>query len=197
MRIFNYLLTFVILLPLFVEAKNSYKNDVELTPFISYRFGGDFDDVESKATLDLKENSGLGLITAWKYDNYRQGELLVSHYNTELKNSDISITYAHLGGNIKLSEGRAPFWFSGGIGLTHFSPRQKQYNNETKFSANVGINTKIPISKNTHLYIGGRVYGTFFDSKSRIFCDSTNCAISVETNVWIQSELMTGISVEF
>ncbi len=206
MRFTNYLPVCLFLFSSVVFAQNETEASLEVTPFVSYRFGGDFEDKNSDNKFELDEGAGIGLLTAWKYDHNRQGELLLSHNSSEfsdqsdeheLYQSDIDITYLHLGGNIKLSDGVVPFWFSAGIGLTHLSPSSSQFKNETNFSANLGLNTKFIVSENIHLYIGGRVYGTFFDSKSKIFCDNNNCAIYVESNVWVQSELMAGISVAF
>lgn len=201
---FSYLLTLLVFLSPLANATEKPEANIDLTPFASYRFGGDFDDSDSNTYIDLEDNAGFGLITAWEYDTNRQGEFLVSNYNTELESedislnsTDISITYAHIGGNIKLSDGLVPFWLSAGIGLTHLSPDNGQLKSETNFSANLGLNTKFAISDSVQLYLGGRVYGTFFDSDSEIFCDKNNCAIYVESDVWVQSELVAGISLSF
>ena len=207
MKITLALLVLSLIYPLVVQAESKRESTIELTPFASYRFGGDFDELDNNTRIDLDEGAGLGLITAWEYDLNRQGEFLISHYETQfdsdsagledINGTDVSITYAHLGGNISFSQGNMPFWFSGGMGITHLSPNRNQLSDETNFSASLGINTKIALNKVAHIYIGGRVYGTFFDSESEIFCDSNDCAIFVEGDIWVQSELMAGISLNF
>lgn len=181
------------------------KTKTEITPFASYRFGGDFEygDV-NPVTLNLEESAGAGLIFNWPYDNKRQGEILLSHYssevtapNDEIVSSDLGITYLHLGGNLPLSHGVVPFWLSAGIGLTHFSPDESAYDDETKFSANIALTSKIPVSESIKLRFDARVYGTFFDTDSAIFCDEDNCRIFVESNVWVQSEITAGIVISF
>ena len=187
------------------NAQQQQVPTVEITPFASYRFGGDFEQPNNKQTIDLDEGNGFGVITAWKYDATRQGELLFSQYNTafntdvtnKLYQQGISIRYLHLGGNIQLNDGLVPLWLSGGAGITHLSPDNGRLDDETNFSANLGLNTKIPITNRSHLYFGVRVYGTFLDAESEIFCDNKECEISVESDIWLQSELMAGMSFAF
>lgn len=184
-------------------------SNVEITPLIGYRFGGDFDatnhatDITTK--IKLNEDTSYGLLLAWDYDKKRQGELLVSHYTSRFSqainpiasNNSLSITYAHFGGNVPISDGPVPFFITGGLGLTHFSPEDTQLSNETRFSVNIGLATKIPVSENISLRFGGRVYATFFNSNSQIFCNEGNCAISISSDLWVQSEVNAGITFSF
>ncbi|NMP32113.1 hypothetical protein HII17_11085 [Thalassotalea sp. M1531] len=194
----------LLVLPYIVCAQEKAKSTFEFTPFTSYRLGGDFDEIAGDNTIRLEDKNGYGLIAAWHYDHNRQGELLISHYVSnfdtnlaELHGSEVAISYVHLGGNIKLSNGIVPFWLSGGVGFTHLSPNAKHLNSETNFSASLGLNSKLSLSENMKIFIGGRIYGTFFDSESEVFCDSTECAIFIESEIWIQSELLLGVNVMF
>ncbi len=151
------------------EAKQAL--NVEVTPLIGYRFGGDFDTNKDsgQSKVELSEETSYGLLTAWSFDRKRQGELLISHYNTGFShadgfsaaNTELGITYAHLGGNVPISEGPVPFYLTGGFGLTHLAPKDSQLNNETRFSMNVGLASKIPLSENVSLRLDSRLYGTF------------------------------------
>jgi len=179
---------------------------LELTPFAAYRMGGDFESRDAQAEVSLEDENSYGLLTAWRYDNYRQGELLISHYDTQFNvgelsssfyRSDIAVTYVHLGGNVQLSEGLVPVFISGGAGITHLSPNNNNLADETQFSANLGLNTRFDVSEQLRLYIGSRVYATLFDTDSEIFCDQTQCAIYVESDVWLQTELSAGITFIF
>lgn len=185
---------------------NAYaKDEWEITPFASYRFGGDFDDEVNDFSLDLDDHSGLGAVLTWHFDKGRQGELLFSHNNTTLQSddplidikSDIEISYLHLGGNVKLNDGVVPFWLSGGIGMTYLSPDDNTLDDETQFSGNLGLNTRFELTKSLSLRIDGRIYGTFFDTDSAIFCNSDDCKIFVEGEVWVQSELSAGLTFKF
>ncbi len=190
-----------------MPSKAKQALNFEITPLIGYRFGGDFDTTRDKVhnRIELSEETSYGLLTAWSFDNKRQGEFLISHYNTgfsqsddfSASNTDLGITYAHIGGNVPVSAGPIPFYVTGGFGLTHLAPKDDQLNNETRFSINVGLASKIPLSENVSLRLDGRLYGTFFNSDSSIFCDVETCAIYISSDIWFQSEVSAGITYRF
>lgn len=179
----------------------------EVTPLIGYRFGGDFDTSRDKVhnKIELSEDTSYGFLTAWSFDRKRQGEFLISHYNTKFSesanssvdNTGLGITYAHLGGNVPISEGPVPFYITGGFGLTHLAPKDDQLSNETRFSVNVGLATKIKLSERVSLRLDSRLYGTFFNSDSAIFCEVETCAIYISSDIWFQSEVSAGITYRF
>jgi len=181
--------------------------NLEITPLIGYRFGGDFDTTRDKVhnRIELDEKISYGLLTAWYFDRKRQGEFLISHYNTSFSASDdftasntsLDITYAHLGGNVSIFEGAIPFYMTGGFGLTHLAPKENQLSNETRFSMNVGLATKIELSERVSLRLDSRIYGTFFNSDSAIFCDVETCVIYISSNIWFQTEVSAGITYRF
>lgn len=203
------LISLLCLLFISITASADQNSHIEITPFVGYRFGGDFDatneNAEITAKIKLSEDTSYGFLFAWDFDKKRQGELLVSHYtsrfsqtiNSTASNNNLAITYAHLGGNVPISDGLVPLFVSGGLGLTHFSPEDTLLSDETRFSLNIGLATKIPVSENISLRFGGRVYATFFNSDSQIFCNEEKCAISISSDLWVQSEVNAGITFSF
>jgi len=186
---------------------------LEVTPFIGYRFGGDF-DVNSPenvgfSTIKLQEETSYGLLVAWPFEKKQQGEFLISHYNTNftgsalaseessLNDTGLGISYFHLGGNVPISGGALPLWVTGGIGLTHLSPDDTELTDETRFSLNIGLNTQLALSDKVSLRLGGRIYGTFFNSDSAIFCGTEACKVYISSNLWIQSEVNAGLTFKF
>ena len=181
----------------------------EITPLVGYRFNSHFDTatpIPSVSTkIKLNEDISYGLLLAWDYDKKRQSELLVSHYTSRLSqgvnltesNNNLSITYVHIGGNVPISNGITPLFITGGLGLTNFSLKDSQLSSENRFSMNIGLATKIFVSNTVSLRFGGRVYATFFNSDSEIFCNNNNCAISISSDMWLQSEVNAGITVTF
>ena len=179
----------------------------EITPLIGYRFGGDFNTSRDKVhnRIELSEETSYGLLTAWSFDRKRQGEFLISHYNTTFSQADdfaasntgLGITYAHLGGNVSVSDGPVPFYVTGGLGLTHLAPKDEQLSNETRFSVNVGLATKIELSEHISLRVDSRIYATFFNSDSAMFCDVETCAIYISSSMWFQTEVNAGITFRF
>jgi len=190
-----------------VPTKAKQPLNIEISPLIGYRFGGDFDTTNEKLhnKIELSEETSYGLLTAWSFDRKRQGELLISHYNTNFShaddfsasNTDLGITYAHLGGNVPVSEGLFPVYITGGLGLTHLSPKDDDLSNETRFSVNVGVASKVSLSERVSLRLDGRLYGTFFNSDSAIFCDYDTCAVYISSDIWFQSEVSAGITFHF
>ena len=181
--------------------------NVEITPLIGYRFGGDFDTSKDKVhnRIELNEATSYGLLTAWSFDSKRQGELLISHYSTNFSHSDdfsasnsgLGITYAHIGGNVPISEGPIPFYVTGGFGLTHLDPKDAKLSSETRFSINVGLASKIELSERLSLRLDSRVYGTFFNSDSAVFCDEAICGIYISSDIWFQTEVSVGLTYRF
>ncbi|PCI52484.1 MAG: hypothetical protein COB45_12745 [Gammaproteobacteria bacterium] len=203
------LISFLCLLFISIAASANENSNVEITPFIGYRFGGDFDAMndttELTTNIKLNEDTSYGFLLAWDYDRKRQGELLVSHYTSQFSqrvnalasNDNLAITYVHIGGNVPISDGVVPLFVTGGLGLTHFSPDDSLLSNETRFSLNVGLATKILVSEQISLRFGGRIYATFFNSDSQIFCNEAHCAISISSDLWLQSEVNAGITFSF
>ena len=66
-------------------------------------------------------------------------------------------------GNVPIYDGVVPLLVTGGLGLTHFSPEDTLLSDETRFSMNIGLATKIAVSENISLRVGGRVYAIFFN----------------------------------
>lgn len=181
--------------------------NLEITPLIGYRFGGDFntsrDAVHNK--IELSEETSYGLLTSWSVDPKRKGEFLISHYETSFSEADdfiasntpLSITYAHIGGTVPISEGVVPFYATGGLGLVHFSPEDDNLNDETRFSMNVGLASKVYLTENISFRIDGRAYATFFNSESNIFCDIDTCTMYLSSEMWFQTEVSAGIGYRF
>lgn len=210
-RSISKLLAFILLpLSAFTQAENT-PTGIEITPLIGYRMGGDFDVKQdsqaSLSSIQIEDNTSYGLLIAWPFNNKQSGEFLISHYNTNfnsysnddelLSDNGLGVTYYHLGGNVPISGGALPFWLTGGLGLTHLSPDDKELSNETRFSMNIGLNTQFALSEVISLRLGGRVYGTFFNSDSAVFCGSEACKVYISSNLWIQSEVNAGLTFKF
>jgi opacity protein-like surface antigen len=189
-----------------ISAKDT---EFEITPLVGYRFGGDFYArvEEQDRKIKLAEEVSYGGIFAWSLDKDKQGEVLISHYSsnfTELSslptpaNKDtMSITYAHLGGNVRVSEGSMPIYVLGGFGLTHLSPDDAVFDAETRFSMNLGLGAKAALTENLSLTMNGRVFATFFDSDRNVFCADGACLISIDSDLWLQTEVNVGLAFKF
>jgi hypothetical protein len=79
----------------------------EISPFLGYRLGGDFQDLATGATIDLEESSSYGLILDIPLSGNGQLEILWSRQETELDSGGflvatppfhIDVDYLHVGG---------------------------------------------------------------------------------------------------
>ena len=202
-----FLMITLLVLPMVATANN--QSTIDITPLIGYRFGGNFDNTQTATRIKLAKDVSYGLQVAWPMATNQQGELVISHYDTGIINADddspsdlmadnnIGVTYLHLGGNVKLSEGNLPIWISGGLGASYLAPSDDNLDDELRFSMNLGMNTRYTLSSNLSLTLGGRVYATFFNSDSAAFCNSDICNIHISNDVWIQSELNAGLVFSF
>jgi hypothetical protein len=194
-----------ITLVLFSTTSFGQSSPLEITAFTGYRFGGDFDNAEKSNYYQLDEASSKGILVAWPYNEHQQGELLISHYSSDISSdtassmqeSKMKVTYVHLGGNVPLQDGTVPIWLSGGVGLTRLSIEEDSFSDETKFSANIGFNTRFQLSENIALKLDSRLYATFFDSDSELFCEDNKCTATITTDIWFQSELNLGLTYRF
>lgn len=193
------------LLVLSLPAVAEKETKIEITPIVGYRFGGDFELEKTRQKITLEDKVNYGLLVAWPFDNKRQAEFLISHYQSNftqntadlLTEQDISVSYFHLGGNVPMSDGVIPVWLSGGLGLSYLSPKDKKLDDETRFSLNVGMHTRYNVSENLSFRLGGRIYATFFNSNSAIFCDTDICNIRISSDIWLQSEVNAGLTFAF
>jgi len=193
------------------QANSDVFSGFEITPLVGYRFGGDFETNQDGASINppinikLSEDVSYGLLLAWDVDSKRQGEFLINHNKSQFSqevdslfnNNNLSVTYVHIGGNVPISDGYVPFYVTGGLGLTHLAPEDSMLDDETRFSMSVGLTAKVAVSENLSFRLGGRAYATFFNSDSTIFCNSDVCAISITSDLWIQSEVNAGITFTF
>lgn len=213
MKILNHTPLLILLAFSAITSTTAAEASMEITPLIGYRFGGDFDVNSTEnigfSTIKLHEDTSYGLLIAWPFEKKQQGEFLISHYNTSFTGSSLNdesslltdnglgITYFHLGGNVPISGGALPLWVTGGIGLTHLSPDDSELTDETRFSMNIGLNTQLALSESLSLRLGGRLYGTFFNSDSAVFCGTDACKVYISSNLWIQSEVNAGLTFKF
>jgi len=201
-------LSTLVLSPLNTFAHDNQK--LEFTPFIGYRLDGDFNQTDPttgiETELSLQDASSYGFIIAWPYSDHRQGEFMISHYQTDFTshnpasfsaNNEIDVTYLQVGGNVPLSHALVPFSLSGGLGLTYLAPKSSRFDSESQFSVNLGLQTRLPINEQLALRIDARIFATFFDSDGELFCSNQGCIASVSSDLWLQGEISAGLSFKF
>lgn len=184
----------------------------EVTPFIGYRGGGNFDleGSTSASKVDLDDHGSFGLAVnlfpgADKTESY---ELFYSREEASVaKNSplapfDLNVEYLHLGGTLHF-EDELPVkpYIVGGLGVTRFSPQTGNGGDDSRFSLSLGAGLKLPITKHFSARLEARGYVTFVNSESAFLCASGpqggTCAIRVKGDSFIQYDLLAGAAFAF
>ena len=179
----------------------------EVTPFVGYRMGGDF-DVNAPGGGDLENHGSFGLAVNLFIDETASYELFYSRQETSFESSspiapfDLDIEYLHLGGTLVLSD-ELPVepYMVGGVGLTRLSPKTGNGSEDTRASLSLGAGVKMPITQRFGVRLEARGFVTFVNSDSAFFCASGSfggvCSIQAKTDALFQYELMAGATFRF
>ena len=121
-----------------------------ITAFTGYRFGGEFEDINTGSELKLSEEQTYGIILDWQmasgdimefYYSRQPSSLLASGPITPGALFDIDVEYYHLGGKYRMKSTPGAVYV-GSVGLTRFSPGIDGLGPETKFSRPSSRNPK-------------------------------------------------------
>jgi opacity protein-like surface antigen len=193
------------------EDDTRYEWNWEITPFVSYRGGGNFDLKGSTASdVDLDDHGSFGIAVNLfpGQDKTESYELYYSRQETNVAKSsplapfDLNVEYLHIGGTLNLND-EAPVrpYISGGLGLTRFSPQTGNGGDDSRFSLSLGAGLKLPISERFSVRLEGRGFLTLVNSDSAFLCASGSqggvCAIRVKGESFIQYELLAGAAFAF
>ena len=176
-----------------------------ITPFTGYRFGGEFEDINTGTELKLSEEQTYGIIFDRKmasgdimefYYSKQPSSLLASGAVTPGALFDIDVEYYHLGGKYPMKSNAGAFYV-GSVGLTRFSPGINDLGPETKFSIGLGVGMETAADKRIGFRLEGRGFGTFVDSSGGIFCGGGGCIVVTESQMLWQFEVNAGITFRF
>ena len=204
-------IVFAGLLITMVMAPGAFADDrFELTPFIGYRFGGDFDNIRDPngeiKSVDVGDSEAYGLMFDINMGENTQIELSWSTQNTDLTGrqfngpnidfGDTRIDYWHVGGNYvfgdSLDDARGFLTFS--IGATHFSP--EAFSSETRFSFGFGGGAKFYFNDTIGIRVQGKLLSTYINSSTSWWC-SYSCWTVSTGNYLLQAEIDAGLIFRF
>lgn len=176
-----------------------------ITPFTGYRFGGEFEDINTGTELKLSEEQTYGIIfdrqlasgdiMEFYYSN-QPSSLLASGPVTPGALIDIDVEYYHLGGKYPIKSSPGAFYV-GSVGLTRFDPGVDGLGPETNFSIGLGVGMETSVDKRIGLRLEGRGFGTFLDSSGGVFCGGGGCIVVTESTMLWQFEVNAGITFRF
>ncbi len=193
------------------ESGPGFNPRVELTPYIGYRMGGQFDlDVVPPGTsksVDLQDSSGWGVDLGIYRDRASFYEVLYSYQSAgldtsdpSLKGTEVTVEYLQVGGTLLFQDNDhyVPY-LSLTVGGTKFDAGGG-YGSETKFSGSLGAGVRFPIGEHFAATLGARGYLTVVNSDTEFFCagsGSVNCLFRTTGSTFFQGEALFGITAVF
>jgi hypothetical protein len=190
------------------------KPSAEITGYVGYRMGGEFDLNDSttgdESSVDLQDSGSWGVDIGIYRDATSFYELLYSQQSSNLdsgdrtlKSADIKVEYFQFGGTLLY-----PYddnWFipylSLTIGATRFDVQGGGSESDTRFSGSLGGGLRIPIGDSFAVTAGLRGYLTAVDSDSEFLCvgtgGSATCRIRGSGSAFFQGEALIGFTAVF
>ena len=182
--------------------------EFELTPSVGYRFGGQFEDVETEAEAELDPSTALALSLDITYAPGQSIQLFYSRQETEVDDTDpaldFDVEYFQVGGVASYDgidvDGRLEPFLLGTVGAAWFKPGGGA-DDETRFSATFGGGLKYSLSQRLALRFEARAYFTFFNSDTALFCVSGpaggQCLLRASGGIIYQLDAQAGLTFRF
>jgi opacity protein-like surface antigen len=175
--------------------------DVEISPLLGFRFGGQFHEETTDQDVDLKEGAAYGLAIDVEYAPDKMVEVLYSRQSTSIEDTDfdLDVEYFHIGGVAEFTQAHYTPYAVGTLGATRFSP-DGGFDSETRPSLSLGGGVKWFFNEHWAARVEGRAYFTIFDSDAEVFCVSSGgaaCLFRVSGSVVWQLEALAGVTFRF
>jgi len=185
----------------------------ELTPYLGYRIGGEFEQQNGAAKYELDEGNSLGLIfNIVARDVNTQWQLLYGQQSTSLKTPLSFDPSARLGLDVEYFQFGGTYLFDDDgddmrpfvaltAGVTHFGPTLSSVDSESFFSGSIGGGVQLLQTHRVGVRLEARGFATFVNTDGAIFCHSGpqtgGCAISIHGTALYQFEASAGIVFRF
>lgn len=182
----------------------------ELAPYAGYRIGGSFDEQDGSGRIELNDSSVVGLVFNIEANPKGQYELLYSRQSTDadtvgfLVNDptiDMDVEHFQFGGTYLFDGDNTRPFIALTIGLTQFDPALAGTGSESFFSASFGGGLQLNANKRLGVRLEARVFTTFIDDDSNIFCSSGgnggSCLFLIDAATLSQWEARAGLVFRF
>jgi len=196
----------LILASALVFAVSSAARAVEIAPFTSHRYGGNFEDTNTLSGFELADATSFGLLLDFDSEPDKQIEVFLSRQDTQLTTAgaftgnplfDLTIDYYHIGGLYLLpADGLMHPFVSGTIGLTRMVPKRSDLTAENRLSLSLGGGVKFFLSKTLGIRFDVRGIYTALNADTAVFC-SGGCTIKVRSNGFLQTEVGAALMMRF
>jgi hypothetical protein len=194
-------------------AADDHDPRFELTPYLGYRIGGEFEQQNGSAKYELDEGNSVGLIfNVVAHDVNTQWQVLYGQQRTSLKMPVSFAPSARLGLDVEYFQFGGTYLFDDygddtrpfvalTAGVTHFGPTLAGVDSESFFSGSIGGGVQLLQTHRVGVRLEARVFATFVDTDGAIFCRSGpqagGCAISIHGTALYQFEASAGVVFRF
>lgn len=182
----------------------------EITPYAAYRMGGSFDQKDGAGRVDLNDSSAEGILFNMAANANGQYELIYARQRTDADTSgffandptiDMDVEYLQLGGTYLFDGDNTRPFVALTLGVTQFDPGLSDTNSESFFSASFGGGVQIRARERLGIRLEARVFTTFVDDDSNVFCSSIDgagaCLVQVDATTLSQWEARAGLVFRF
>ena len=182
----------------------------EIAPYIGYRMGGSFDEENGNGSVDINDSNAEGITFNIQANPNGQYEFLYARQSTDASTQGffvndptigIDIEYFQLGGTYVLDGNRIRPFIALTVGVTEIDPSLADTNSERFFSASFGGGVQMNPRGRLGVRLEARVYSTFTDGESNIFCSSINgagsCLVQFDSSLVTQWEAKAGLVFRF
>jgi opacity protein-like surface antigen len=181
-----------------------HTNDWELTPFVGYMAGGEFEDPTDNSGRNLDEDTNFGFMVNAAVDSWRHYELLYTQQSTRVKGTtplDMDVEYLQIGGTVSYPDAtRVIPYFGMTVGAARFSPDAPGFDDETKIAFSVAGGFRVPITEHFGVRLDLRAFVTVLDTDGDLFCVSDGgltCNIRAKSDTFLQYSANLGVTVGF
>jgi opacity protein-like surface antigen len=179
----------------------------EVTPFVGYRVGGNFEVMDTGQHLDLSDHPSYSLALDARADELTQYELFYGRQATSLRGNgftpvDLTVEYLQIGGTAEFDEDqRVKPYIAGGLGVARLSPDSAVGQETTNFSLSLALGLRVPFSRHFSLRLEGRGFITPINTSSAVFCSSGQsgalCTVTARGSVFFQFDFLAGAAFAF
>lgn len=157
-----------------LAASGASAQNVELSPFVGFRYGGDLDGDPFDVVpfgLELDEGASSGLVVSFRVRGGLSVELIWSHQATELVETglfedfrlfDVDVDYYHAGVAYEWRLGQVRPFAGISVGATVFDPDVAGFGSDTRFSIGLGGGAKLMLSRHFGFRLEARLLATDF-----------------------------------
>jgi hypothetical protein len=182
----------------------------EITPYAAYRVGGSFDELDGDGRVELNDSNAQGLIFNIMANPNGQYEFIYARQSTDADTRgflagdptiDMDVEHFQIGGTYLFNGDNTRPFIALTLGLSQYDPELPGTDSESFFSASFGGGVQLNANKRLGVRLEARVFTTFVEDDTDIFCSSIGgagaCLVQVEGTLLSQWEARAGLVFRF